>query len=78
MVAAVGDTETVTAGVIVTLAAAVFFVSATLVAVTVTVCGLRSAAGAVYRPPLEIVPTAGLTDHVTPLLVVPITVAVNG
>jgi hypothetical protein len=77
MVAAVGDTETVTAGMIVTLAAAFLLVSAMLVAVTVTVCELVSAAGAEYRPVLEIVPTAGLTDHVTPLLVVPITVAVN-
>jgi hypothetical protein len=85
MVAAVGVTETVTGGVMVTLAVAVLLGSATLVAVTVTVCGLPSVAGAVYRPPLEIVPTAGLTDHVTAgfvnpvaaALVVPVTVAEN-
>jgi hypothetical protein len=77
MVAAVGVRETVTGGVIVTLALAFLVVSATLVAVTVTVCGLPSAAGAVYNPPLEIVPSAGLTDHVTAVFVVPVTVAVN-
>jgi hypothetical protein len=43
----------------------------------VTVWGLPTAAGAVYRPPLEIVPTAGLTDQVTPVLGVPVTVAIN-
>jgi uncharacterized membrane protein len=73
----VGVRETVTGGVIVTLAVAFLVVSATLVAVTVTVCGLPSVAGAVYRPPLEIVPTAGLIDHVTPAFAVPPTVAVN-
>jgi len=51
-------------------------VSAALVAVTVTVCGLVSVAGAEYRPALEIVPTAGLTDHVTAIFVVPVTAAV--
>jgi hypothetical protein len=43
----------------------------------VTVCGLPSAAGAEYRPLLEIVPTAGLTDHVTAVFVVPVTAAAN-
>ena len=52
-------------------------VSATLAAVTVTVCGVPSAAGAEYKPPLEIVPTAGFTDHETPALAVPVTVAMN-
>jgi hypothetical protein len=61
----------------VTLAVAILLASAALVAVTVTVCGLPSVAGAVYSPPLEIVPTAGLTDHVTAVFVVPITAAVN-
>lgn len=51
--------------------------SATLVAVTVTVCGLDTVAGAVYSPALVIVPTAGLTDHCTPELVSPVTAAVN-
>jgi hypothetical protein len=72
-----GLTVTCTGGTTVTLAVAVLLVSATLVAVTVTVCGLPSVAGAEYRPPLEIVPTAGLTDHVTAILVVPVTAAVN-
>jgi hypothetical protein len=73
----VGARETFTGGVTVTLAAAFLLVSAMLVAVTVTVCGLPSVAGAVYRPPLEIVPTAGLTIHVTAAFVVPATAAVN-
>ena len=72
-----GLTVTCTTGVIVTLAVAVFVASATLVAVTVTVCGPLSAAGAVYNPPLEMVPTAGLTDHVTAVLLVPVTAAAN-
>ena len=61
----------------VTLAVAVLLVFATLVAVTVTVCGLPSAAGAEYRPPLEIVPTAGLTDQETLVFNEPATVAEN-
>jgi hypothetical protein len=68
---------TCTTGVIVTLAVAVLLASATLVAVTVTVCGPLSAAGAVYSPPLEMVPTGGLTDHVTAVLLVPVTAAAN-
>jgi len=68
---------TTTGGTTVTLAVAVLLVSATLVAVTVTVCGPRNAVGAEYRPPLEIVPTTGLTDHVTAVFVVPVTAAVN-
>jgi hypothetical protein len=72
-----GLTVTCTGGTTVALAIACLLVSAALVAVTVTVCGLLSVAGAVYRPPLEIVPTAGLTDHVTAVFVVPVTAAVN-
>jgi hypothetical protein len=72
-----GLTVTCTEGTTVTLAISFLLVSATLVAATVTVCGLLSAAGAEYRPPLEIVPTAGLTDHVTAVFVVPVTAAVN-
>ena len=72
-----GLTVTCTAGTTVTLAVVFLLVSATLVAVTVTVCGLVSVAGAEYRPPLEMVPTAGLTDHVTAVFVVPVTAAVN-
>jgi len=45
------------------------------VAVTVTVWVAASEAGAVYKPPVEIEPTAGFSDHVTAVLVVPVTVA---
>jgi len=72
-----GLTVTCTGGMIVTLAVACLLVSATLVAVTVTVWGLASVAGALYKPLLEIVPTAGLTDHVTAVFAVPVTAAVN-
>ena len=51
--------------------------SATLWAVTVTVCDVRIFDGAVYRPAAEIVPTEGLIDQVTAVLLVPKTVAVN-
>jgi hypothetical protein len=72
-----GLTVICTEGTTVTLAVAFLLVSATLVAATVTVCGLLSAAGAEYRPPLEIVPTAGLTDHWTIVFDEPTTVAEN-
>jgi hypothetical protein len=68
---------TCSGGVIVTLAVAILLASATLVAVTVTVCGPLSAAGAEYRPLLEIVPTAGTTDHVTAVFAGPVTAAAN-
>jgi hypothetical protein len=64
----------------VTLALAVLVESALLVTVTVW---LPAAAGAVYNPLLEIVPTVEFppltpsTDHCTLALVVPVTVAVN-
>ena len=51
--------------------------SATLWAVTVTVCDVGILKGAVYRPAEEIVPTDGLMDQVTAVLLVPKTVAVN-
>ncbi len=51
--------------------------AATLVAVMVTVVGVVTEAGAVYRPVAEIVPTAGLRVQVTPWSAVPVTVAVN-
>jgi hypothetical protein len=50
---------------------------ATLWAVTVTVCDVRILDGAVYKPAEEIVPTGGLIDQVTAVLLVPKTVAVN-
>jgi hypothetical protein len=51
--------------------------SETLWAVTITVCGVRILAGAVYRPAEEIVPTDGLIDQVTAVLLVPKTVGAN-
>src|SRR5580704_1195469 len=58
-------------------AVAVLVTSAKLVAVTVTLWALGMETGAVYKPLLEIVPTAGLIDHDTPVLLAPLTVAVN-
>src|ERR1035437_6493130 len=51
--------------------------SATLPAVTVTVCDVGRLDGAVYRPAEEIVPTGGLIDQVTAGLLAPQTVAVH-
>ena len=50
--------------------------SAILTAVTVTIWGKATDAGAEYNP-LEIVPTGGLIYHATPVLGLPLTVAVN-
>jgi hypothetical protein len=72
-----GLAVTCTGGTTVTLAVAFLVASATLVAVTVTVCGLPSVAGAEYRPLPEIVPIAGLTDHDTLVFNEPETVAEN-
>ncbi len=60
-----------------TIATAVFVGSARLLAVTVTLCALVMLAGAVYNPPLEIEPTCGLIDQDAPVLLDPVTVAVN-
>jgi hypothetical protein len=49
--------------------------SATLVAVTVTVWELAIEAGAVYTPAAVMLPTTGLIDHVTAVLLVLVTVA---
>jgi hypothetical protein len=51
--------------------------SAALVAVTRTTCRMVILAGAVYNPLVEIVPTFGRRLHVTALLLLPSTVAVN-
>lgn len=69
----VGETR-ICAGaeVTVTTADADFVGSATLFAVTVYVPGVE---GAVYNP--EVVHTPAVPDHVTEVLVVPVTVAVN-
>ena len=60
-----------------TTALALLLGSAELVAVTVTLCALLIFLGALYRPPVEIVPTAGLSDQDTPVLAEPVTVAAN-
>jgi hypothetical protein len=51
--------------------------SAALVAVTRTTWRMVIFAGAVYNPLVEIVPTFGARLHVTALLLLPATVAVN-
>jgi hypothetical protein len=63
----------------VTVAEADFEVSACDVAVTVTCGGFGTAAGAVYNPPVEMVPleAAPTTLQVTAVFVVPEVVAVN-
>ena len=52
-----------------------FVESAALVALTVTVCELAIEAGAVYRPAAVMLPTSGLSDQVTAVLPVLVTVA---
>src|SRR5579863_8351006 len=75
-VAVDGLTDTVT-GLRVTVAVADLVVSATLVAVMVTVCVVGMVPGAVYKPLLDRVPADGLMLQVTAVLLVPVTVAVN-
>src|ERR1700746_2592913 len=76
-------TLTAVAAVMATGAEADFVVPAGDTAVTVTVAGLGTAAGPVYKPEPEIVPTAALppvtpfTSHVTAVLLVFCTVAEN-
>jgi hypothetical protein len=83
-VAPPGLTATVITGATVTCAEALLVVSAAETAVTVTVAGEGTAAGAVYTPPAEIVPTVALppstplTCHVTVEFKVLPTVAVKG
>ena len=60
-----------------TSAVAILLGSAALVAVTVTFCALLTVAGAVYKPPEDTVPTDGLIDHDTPVLLEPATEAAN-
>jgi len=67
---------TETPGTSVTVAAAEIAELATDFAVTVTVCCVEILDGAVYRPDEEILPTAGLRDHVTEVFDEPETVAV--
>jgi hypothetical protein len=62
----------------VTVAVAVLLVSATLVAVTVTVWTAAIVAGAVYNPVLDTVPAVvGLMLQLTCVFALPVTVAVN-
>ena len=72
-----GVNATLTGGASDTLALADLVESATLVAVTVTVCALEMEAGAVKTPAAEMLPTAGLSDQVTAVFEVFATVAVN-
>jgi hypothetical protein len=73
----VTETETVGVGFRVKVALADLPVSATGVAVIVTVCWLAMDAGAVYSPVAESVPTAGVRVQVTAVLADPVTTAVN-
>jgi hypothetical protein len=73
--AEVGEMLTAT-GLMVTAAEADFVVSACEVAVTVAVVWFATLAGAVYKPEVDTVP-GPVSDQVTAVLVVPVTVAVN-
>jgi hypothetical protein len=64
-------------GVSVIVAIAVFVLSAELVAVSVTVWVDVIVAGAVYNPPLVTVPKFGDKTYITPVLLDPVTVALN-
>ena len=71
-------TETLTGAITVRLAEADLAGSATLLAVTVTVCWAATLAGAVYRPAASMVPRLGLSDQVTDGLPgPPLTAALN-
>jgi hypothetical protein len=59
------------------IAEADLVMSAMLVAVIVTDCWVVVEEGAVYKPAAETVPIGDFTDHVTAVLLVPVTVAVN-
>src|SRR5438067_13395218 len=72
-----GVTETATAGVSVMVELADLVASAALVAVRVTVCCVVMLDGAVYTPPVQTVPVMGDSDHVTAVLPVLVTEAVN-
>jgi hypothetical protein len=70
-----GVSETVNGGVSVTVAVTDLVGSATLVAFAVTDWELVIEAGAVYRPAAVMLPTNGLSDQVTAVLPVLVTVA---
>lgn len=69
--------EAEVAGLTVTVARLLLLGSAELVAMTATVCEELTDAGALYKPDVEIEPTAGETDQVTAVFVDPLTLAVN-
>ena len=72
-----GDTLTLTLVEATRFTVAVSNLFISLIAVTVIVCPLGTEAGAVYRPVEEMLPTAGLIDHVyTPLLPLAVNCAV--
>jgi hypothetical protein len=81
--AVVGVMVTVTGRKIVTVAEAAVFPSAFAVAVTLTCAGLGNLVGAVYKPVDETVPHAApeqpvpVTVQLTPVVKLPVTVAVN-
>ena len=60
-----------------TVAVADLLLSATLVALTITVCCVAMLTGAIYNPVLETVPVLGVTDHVTSVFGAFTTVAEN-
>jgi len=72
-----GVTRTETGAVSVTLAVPVLLGSATLVAITLTVCDPLTTEGAEYTPDVEMDPIAALRDHVTEALLALLTDAVN-
>ena len=72
-----GVSATLTGGASDTLELADFVGSATLVAVTFTVCPLVMESGEVYKPAAEMLPMAGLSDQVTAGFEALATVAVN-
>jgi hypothetical protein len=63
----------------VTLAVPLVTLSTVLVAITERDCVAETVAGAVYKPPVEILPgAAALSDHLTAEFAVPVTTAVKG
>jgi hypothetical protein len=72
----VGVTETLTGGAKAIVALADLVPSARLVAIKVAFCGLAIVTGAVYKPALETEP-GPLRDQDTPVLLDPVTAAVN-
>ena len=67
-----GATVTLTGGIRVTVAVADLVGSAMLVVVTLTVWELEIEAGAVYRPAAVMLPTTGLNDQVTLVVIDPL------